>query len=247
MLKNLILLVFFAQSVLGQTPYTVQLDTLTLFDNTRNRPVPVALYSPKVTKGIKKQKLVIFSHGYGQNKGGDYVAYSYLTEKLASEGYFVASIQHELPSDSLMPLVGVPQVVRRPFWERGAENIYFVIKQLQTSHRQLDFNNIVLMGHSNGGDMTALFPQKYPRVVAKIITLDNRRMALPKSQQVKVYSLRSSDQPADAGVLPTDNDQKKYKMTIVKLPNTIHNHMDDNASDAQRAEINGYVLQFLQD
>ncbi|TAF96728.1 MAG: hypothetical protein EAZ32_07425 [Cytophagia bacterium] len=95
--------------------------------------------------------------------------------------------------------------------------------------------------------MTALFPQKYPRVVAKIITLDNRRMALPKSQQVKVYSLRSSDQPADAGVLPTDNDQKKYKMTIVKLPNTIHNHMDDNASDAQRAEINGYVLQFLQD
>jgi predicted esterase len=220
-----------------------QLDTLTLFDQARNRKIPVAFYSPKA----KKPKLVILSHGYGQNKGGDYLAYSYLTEFLASKQYFVASIQHELPTDDLLPLTGNPQVVRRPFWERGADNILFVINELKRTKPELDFSHITLIGHSNGGDMTALFPQKYPNIVAKIISLDNRRMALPRTQSPQVYSLRSSDQPADEGVLPTEEEQKKWRMTIVKLPNTIHNDMDDNANEAQRNEIRNYVLTFLKE
>jgi hypothetical protein len=95
--------------------------------------------------------------------------------------------------------------------------------------------------------MTALFPQKYPNIVEKIITLDNRRMVLPKSKKVKVYSLRSSDQPADQGVLPTEKEAKKYKMKIVKLANTTHNEMDDNANDEQRKEIQEYILTFIND
>jgi predicted peptidase len=225
----------------------VKLDTMTWFDKSRNRQIPVAIYSPKKSKAIPKRKLVIFNHGYGQNKGGDYLDYSYLTNYLASKGYCVVSIQHELPSDDLLPLVGVPQIVRRPFWERGTENILFVINELKKSRADLDFGHITLIGHSNGGDMTALFPQKFPKIVYKIITLDNRRMALPKSHQPKVYSLRSSDQPADEGVLPTVNEQKKFNIKIIKLPNTIHNDMDDNATTEQRKEINDYILNFLHD
>jgi len=221
----------------------VKLDTMTWFDNTRNRPIPVAIYSSKTPQ--KKPKVVIVSHGYGQNKGGDYVAYSYLTEKLASEGYFVLSIQHELSSDSLLPLTGTPQIVRRPFWDRGADNILFIIKELKKQKLRLDFKHIALIGHSNGGDMTALFPQKYPGIVTKIITLDNRRMALPRANNPKVLSLRSSDQPADEGVLPTDSERVLFGIKIIKLPNTIHNNMDDNANEAQRKEINDYVLAFL--
>ena len=109
----------------------------------------------------------------------------------------------------------------------------------------MDFKHITLIGHSNGGDMTALFPQKYPDIVDKIITLDNRRMPLPRSNQPKVYSLRSSDQVADEGVLPTVEEQKKYSIKIIKLPNTIHNDMNDNANTIQREEIRKYVLGFL--
>jgi hypothetical protein len=152
-----------------------------------------------------------------------------------------------LASDSLLPLTGIPQIVRRPFWDRGADNILFVINELKKSNPDLDFENITLIGHSNGGDMTALFPQKYPNIVKKIITLDNRRMAFPKAKGLKVYSLRSSDQPADEGVLPSAEDQKKFGMTIVKLPNTIHNNMDDNANEIQRTEIRNYILSFLKD
>jgi predicted peptidase len=227
--------------------FSVNLDTLRLFDVARNREIPIAVFKPISTKLLKHQKLIVFSHGYGENKGGAYLGYSYLTNYLASRGYFVVSIQHELASDSLLPLTGIPQIVRRPFWDRGADNILFVINELKKSHPDLDFENITLIGHSNGGDMTALFPQKYPNVVNKIITLDNRRMALPLSKDVKVYSLRSSDQPADDGVLPSAEEQKKCRMTILKLPNTIHNSMDDDANEIQRAEIRNYILSFLND
>jgi len=62
--------------------------------------------------------------------------------------------------------------------------------------------------------MTSLFPQKYPNIVEKIITLDNRRMTFPKTNQLKVYSLRSSDQSADEGVLPTEEEQKKFGIRL---------------------------------
>lgn len=221
-----------------------KLDTSNLFDKSRNRVIPIAIYTPKYK--VNKQ-VVIMSHGYGQNKGGDYLAYSYLTENLADKGYFVVSIQHELPTDSLIPTSGIPQIVRRPFWDRGADNILFVIQSLKQLYPELDFKRITLIGHSNGGDMTALFPQKYPNIASKIITLDNRRMALPRTIIPKVYSLRSSDQPADQEVLPTNEEQKKFNLKIVKLPNTIHNNMDNNANDAQRKEINDYVILFLKE
>ncbi|MBL0262261.1 MAG: alpha/beta hydrolase [Saprospiraceae bacterium] len=236
----------FGKSVENKFQYEFSLDTLRLYDQSRQREIPIAIFKPS-SKVSGKQKVIIFSHGYGQNKGGDYLAYTYLTEYLAAKGFFVVSIQHELATDSLLPLKGNPQIVRRPFWERGADNILFVINELKRTNPDLDFNHISLIGHSNGGDMTALFPEKYPNIVEKIITLDNRRKALPKSKKVKVYSLRSSDQPADEGVLPTVKETKKYKMKIVKLANTTHNEMDNNANDEQRREIQEYILTFIND
>lgn len=224
-------------------PVSFVTDTLGWYDASRDRKIPVLFYRP----ARRNPQVVIFSHGYGANKGGDYLAYSYLTEFLAGEGYFVASIQHELATDSLMPLEGIPQVVRKPFWERGADNILFVLNELKKSDRSLDFEHVTLIGHSNGSDMTALFPQKYPGIVHKIITMDNRRMALPRTDMPRVYSLRSSDQPADAGVLPDEAEQKKYRMTIITLLDTKHNDMDNDANPAQRKEITDYLRRFMKE
>ncbi|WP_221392696.1 alpha/beta hydrolase [Dyadobacter sp. NIV53] len=226
--------------------FLVKTDSLAWFDNSRNRSVPVALYLPVSEKKIPNQKLIIFSHGYYQNLPGGNRQVSYLTEYLASKGYFVASIQHELPTDDLIPASGIIQVVRKPFWDRGADNILFVINELKKSNTKLDFKNIILIGHSNGGDMTALFPQKYTGIVSKIITMDNRRMALPRTKHPKVYSLRSSDQPADNGVLPTLEEQKEFAITIIKLPDTIHNDMDNRGNEAQHKEICKYIQGFLE-
>jgi len=222
-------------------------DSLELYDPARYRVIPVALYKPK--RGIKPgTKLIIFSHGYsGGASPSPEREYRYLTESLASQGYLVASIRHELPTDSLMPTTGIPQVVRHPFWERGSNNILFVIHELAKRYPQIDSTHITLIGHSNGGDMTALFATSYPGLVDKIITLDNRRMALPHTRHPRIYSLRSSDQPADEGVLPTAEEIKKYNMQIVQLSHTRHNEMNDNGTEAQHSEINGYVVRFLND
>jgi predicted esterase len=227
--------------------FETRLDSVKLFDQSRNRVVPVALYFPQTSKKITKQKVVIFSHGYGANKGGDNLSCSYLNENLASHGYFVASIQHELPTDSLLPTTGIPQIVRRTNWERGVENILFTLNELKRTHPDLDYKHLILIGHSSGGDMSMLFGSKYPDLVDKIISLDNRRVAFPRTKHPRIYSLRSSDQPADEGVLPTPEEQTEYSMKIIKLNHTIHNDMNNNATEEQRKEINNYILDFLND
>lgn len=99
-------------------------------DQKRNREVPVSFYVP-LDKVQKKRKVVIFSHGYSKNQPGANKEYSYLTNALAKNGYFVVSIQQELPTDDLLPMEGKPQIVRRSNWERGADNIQFVLSQLK--------------------------------------------------------------------------------------------------------------------
>lgn len=225
--------------------FEVTVEHLNLFDTTRGRLIPVAMYKPKTKGQIKNQKLVILSHGYGENKGGDNLAYSYLTENLASRGYAVASIQHELQTDSLLAMTGNLQITRRPNWERGANNILFVLNQLKKTNPELDYKHVILAGHSNGGDMTVLFAHKYPSLVYKVVALDNRRMALPRVKHPKIYSIRSSDLAADEGVLPTTRERQKFGIRVVSLANTKHGEMDNDANEQQRKEINDLVLSFL--
>ncbi|GEJ43842.1 alpha/beta hydrolase [Chryseobacterium sp. ON_d1] len=224
--------------------YEVKLDTLTFFDQSRKRKIPVAFYHPKTNKKIPNQQIIIFNHGYGFNKGGDYFVYSYLTEKLASEGYFTVSIQHELITDRLLPTEVNLQRVRRPFWQNGSDNILFVINELKKTKPELDYKHLTLIGHSNGGDMAALFANQHPNLVYKLITMDNRRMFLPRTSIPKVYTLRSDDYPADEGVLPNEMEQKKYHITVQST--TInHGQMDNKGSDEEKKTLNDFVLKYL--
>lgn len=243
-----LLLIFGSSPLLqAQSGYSKQysLDTLTWVDSARNRPIPVAIYQPKLNGQQNWKGLVLFSHGYGANQGGDYLHYSYLTTALASKGYLVISIQHELPTDSLIPTQGIPQAVRMPFWERGSDNIHFVLRHWQETHPSLKNLAVILIGHSNGGDMTALFSQRYPNLSGKIITLDNRRMPLPRTAHPRVYSLRSSDQPADPGVLPAPEEQAKFHTTIIPLTGIRHGDMDDTGSPSQHKAILAHLYHFM--
>ncbi|MCD0471388.1 alpha/beta hydrolase [Flavobacterium sp. JAS] len=228
----------------SNTIQAFKLDSLELFDKSRNRKIPVAIYHPVIAEKINKQQVVIFSHGYGENKGGDNRIYSYLTENLASKGYFVISIQHELPTDDLLPMDGDLKITRKPNWERGTENILYAINEFKKTNPELDFKHLTLIGHSNGGDMTALFATKYPKLVYKIITMDNRRMPLPRTNHPKVYTLRSGNYQADEGVLPTEQEQKKYGMTV-QFTAINHRDMDNDATSEERRILNTYIEDYL--
>lgn len=233
-----------SNSQTSNNSYPVKLDSLELFDKSRNRKIPVAIFQPASNKKVNNQQVVIFSHGYGENKGGDNMIYSYLTETLASKGYFVISIQHELPTDDLLAMDGDLKVTRKPNWERGTENILYVLNEFKTIKPELDFKHLTLIGHSNGGDMTALFAVKYPKLVDKIITMDNRRMPLPRVNHPKVYTLRSKNYAADEGVLPTEQEQKKYGMTVQLTPIN-HSDMDNDATPEERKIIMTNIEKYL--
>jgi pimeloyl-ACP methyl ester carboxylesterase len=223
----------------------VHLDTLMLHDDARGRTIPVAFYSHEGAS-LDHQHLVLLSHGYNENLPGTYLHYSFLAGFLAEHGYFVVSIQHELPGDEPLPMNGNLRELRMPNWERGAQNILFVLNELKRTHPDLDFSRTTLIGHSNGGDMSVLFAQQHPDLLENLITLDNRRMPLPRSKAPRVLSFRSNDAPADEGVLPTRDEGSRYGIRIVPLNDTRHNEMSDRGNRAQREGISRIVLAFLE-
>lgn len=221
-----------------------ELATLTLFDQNRNREIPIAIYQPIDLK-LSNKIPIIFSHGYGENNGKDYLsAYTYLTEFLASKGYFVISIQHELKTDELLAMTGKLQETRRPNWQRGTQNIFYVLQEIKNKYPELKFNKLSLIGHSNGGDMTVLFAHKYPNLADKIISMDNRRMDLPITSNPKIYTLRSKDYPADEGVLPTEEELKKYNITV-QFTDINHGNMDNDANEVERKYLTTKILEYL--
>lgn len=234
------------KKIVSQTKENLEfkLDTLTLFDQNRNREIPIAIYQTKDPKNSNKIP-IIFSHGYGENNGKDYLRdYTYLNEFLVSKGYFVVSVQHELKTDELLAMTGKLKETRRPNWERGAQNIFYVIQQIKNKYPDLKFNELSLIGHSNGGDMTVLFAHKYPNLVNKIISMDNRRMELPRISNPKIYTLRSKDYPADEGVLPTEEELKKYTITV-EFTNINHSDMDNDANEQERIYMTTKILEYL--
>ena len=90
-----------------------------------------------------------------------------------------------------------------------------------------------------------LFATETPGEVSAVISLDSRRMPFPRVPRPRILSLRSSDQVADDGVLPTPEEQTKFGIRLVKLPATIHNDMWDGATDVQKSEMLAPILEFL--
>src|ERR1700724_4825529 len=116
--------------------WAIRHETLSLFDNARQRPVSVDLavrrdYEMKADNGFGKLPIAIISNGNTVKN----TEYSFLANVLAARGYLVASIQQDLPTDPpLVTQVGLPYVGRQEVYERGEANILFVLGQLKTLH-----------------------------------------------------------------------------------------------------------------
>ncbi len=203
--------------------------TTILFDAARQRPIPVLLYGG--TADGRRKPLAVISHAYGGHNG----AYAFLAADLVARGYLVASIEHlDRPGDPPMVNSGDLAVLRRPVWQIGADSIGFVINEMARKGLSDPSRGALVIGHSNGGDMTMLFATEHPGQVRIALSFDNRRMPLPRVGKPKVCSLRSSDQRADPGVLPSPAEQAALDMTIIPVP-VQHNDMWDGATAEQKA------------
>lgn len=226
----------------------VRVDTMTVMDATRGRMIPVAIYIRPDLEGAQARMMpVILNHGYDENRGQAYLGYSYLANSLAEAGYFVVSIQHEQQGDSMLPMTPPFRETRRSNWERGASNIFSVLLWLREKYPLHYYPKLTLIGHSNGGDIAALFTSIHPELVHKLITLDNRRMPLPRTSEPRIYSLRSSDMPADEDVIPSNVSGVTENVRLVFLKRCPHSKMADSGNRRQRKMIVRYVIEFLSD
>lgn len=220
--------------------------SLTLTDRIRHRLIPVQLYMPKPLNNktalqTKKWPVVIISHGYTVK----HTEYSHLAKGLAKQGYFVASIQHDLPNDS--PLLKTENLYerRKPLWDRGVDNILFVLNALEQMPFSLNDSHLTLIGHSNGGDISMLFAKRYPDRVQNIISLDSLRMPFPRNPNLRILSLRSSDRQPDPGVVPGKETLKQYKIQVVSIDDAHHIDFCDRGSEALKARVDKAVSRFL--
>ena len=231
-----------AQSVIAD-PYVLR-DTLTLLDTARQRSIPIALYH-RADAPLDGLPVILFSHGYNENKPGTYLLYRWLLDALVKDGYVVVSVQHELPGDEPLAMKGDIRAARMPSWQRGVANLEHVLRHLHRSCPQLAFDRLTVMGHSQGGDISVLFATTHPEVVQKLITLDNLRLALPRTLHPQVYSLRSNDQPADPGVLPTDEEAADHHIAVVRSADIGHNDMGNRGTPEQQMWVLGLVRGWL--
>lgn len=198
--------------------------SLQLVDPTRQRTIPMLLYG----RPGPARPLVILSHGYG----GAPSDYEFIAKALASRGYLVAAIDHELPGDPPIPSGGNAYQQRMPNWRQGAESIAYAMRELRR-RRLASPAPVVLIGHSNGGDMAMLLATTHPHLFRSVISLDNRRHPLPREGRTRTCSLRSSDQPADPGVIPHGPDQARLGIAIYPVA-VRHDDMTDLAAPAQQ-------------
>lgn len=218
---------------------------MVLTDHDRGREVPIQIYFPGEGSDCLAREacpVAMLSPGYGI----PHTSYSFIANNLAEQGYLVVAVQHDLSSDP--PLVGKGDlvVVRTPAWQRGAANLRFVKSELVRALPDYDWSNVTLLGHSNGGDISSLLLRTSPEFAGRLITLDHRRVALPRDASLAVLSIRGSDFEADDGVLPSQTENAGQSICVVEIPDSRHNDMFDGGSSQLKLEINRLITAFLQ-
>jgi beta-lactamase class D len=209
--------------------------SIILHDSMHDRDIPITMYSNKADNKNHQLPVVIISHGYGVKN----TEYSFIANHLATKGYYVISIQHDLDDDPPLPRTGNLHELRIPFWERGVKSLSFSIEKFSKDNPRLDMRKVILIGHSNGGDISMMFADIYPEKVKKVISLDSLRYPFPTGNDV--FSLRANDTSADNGVL-TKNTHAK----IIQMSNAKHIDMCDAGPDDVKEEIIDHIELFLQ-
>jgi len=188
------------------------------------RPCPVAILSP----------------GYGM-AGSEY---GFVTRHLNEAGYLVVALRDSAGGVALDRNGRISEQVQA-MARAASQSIAAVADANAPLYRAFDWRRLLLVGHSLGGDSSAQFAADYPGRVAGLISLDSRRVALPRSSDIPVLTIRASDTLADPGVLPDQEERSRYGSCIVRIEGARHNDMQDGGSAQLKARILSAIAVFL--
>jgi len=224
-------------------------ETLTFYDATRgNRPVAADIavrrdQEMQADAGMIKLPVAILSHGYTVK----FTQYSFVANVLAARGFITISVQHDLPTDPpMVTKVDELYVGRLPQYLRGVANICFAVDEMKKVQPNADYDQLTLVGHSVGADISMYFAKLHPNRVKRVVTLDNLRVPFVTEGKFKILSFRSKDPiyKADPGVIPADDVCEKAGITIVRT-DFQHNDMRDDGAKEAKASIARTLGRFL--
>ena len=231
--------------------WAIRHEEMTFYDAARNnRPVAVDIAirrdkEMQANGGLYKLPVAIFSHGNTVK----FTDYSFLANVFAARGYMAISIQHDLPTDPpMVTKVGELYVGRQPQYLRGVANIKFAVEQMRNVQPNADYDDLTLVGHSAGADISMYFAKLYPARTKRVVTLDNLRVPFVTNGRFKILSFRSKDPifKTDPGVIPPEDVRKKAGIDIIQT-GFRHNDMRDTGPDQAREAIQGVLDNFIED
>jgi pimeloyl-ACP methyl ester carboxylesterase len=205
--------------------------------------VPVDIHFPANIHTCARAKpcpVAILSPGYGLT-GSDY---TFVTKQLNGMGYLVVALKDSAGGavlDRDAPVAPQIQVMAKA----ASRSISSAIDEAASRYPQFDWQRLLLVGHSLGGDSSAQFAADNPKQVVGLISLDSRRVALPRSAGIHVLTIRASDTTADPDVLPNDEERSRYSTCIVHIEGSRHNDMQDAGSEELKARIATAIDTFL--
>ncbi|MBE1300484.1 MAG: alpha/beta hydrolase [Alteromonadaceae bacterium] len=216
----------------------------TVFDPSRDRHIPIKIYKPSLTDNCSRTPcpVTFLNAGYRMQ----HTDYSFIANALNKKDYLVIAVAHELPEDPPLSRTGNLLDTRMENWQRGAQTLIFLRNYFAKQMPNYDFNDVTLVGHSNGGDISALLADTEYSWIKHLITLDHRRYPLPRSHNLKSLSLRATDYPADPGVLLTRSERKSLGSCSITIEDAKHNDMSDYGEDWLKKRIVKELLGFLQ-
>lgn len=224
--------------------YDIRRERLALHDTSRDRPVPVLLaISRRAELKAKfgfKPRVAIINHANTVRHD----EYNFVGDVLATQGYLVAAIQHDLPGDPPLSMQGSPYLGRLPSYQRGEQNILFAIEEIKKIYPDPDFETVTMFGHSQGGDIAMYFASQHPDLVTKVITLDNIRVPLLMTGRSRILSFRSNNFKADPGVVPAADAADEAGVEVVQTEFQ-HDHFSDRGPDTVRYTVRDLMAKFL--
>ena len=231
--------------------WAIRHETLTFYDATRNdRPVAVDIAvrrdkEMQANADMITLPVAILNHGNTVK----FTEYSFLANVFAMRGYMSISIQHDLPTDPpMVTKVGELYVGRQPQYLRGVANIRFAVEEMKKVQPNADYDNLTVVGHSAGADISMYFAKLHPELTKKVVTLDNLRVPFVTGGRFKILSFRSKDPQfkTDPGVIPPKEVREKSGIEVVQT-SFQHNDMRDTGPDEAKASIQGMLDKFLED
>lgn len=178
----------------------------------------------------------------------------FLAEFFTNKGYAFISIQHDILGDNdgleTLDPNAAQAIVRKPLWERGMKNIFFVIAELKKQNLELNFNEFIIGGHSNGGDIAKYFANHHPDLVSHVIALDARRCPISPTAKLKVLMFEANDTTTDLGVIPGSGDCNNHERDnleyiIAKPKNATHAGYNDTGTNEIKHQVCSTIEWFL--